>query len=226
MPDAVMLFAAGFGTRMRPLTDHRPKPLIEVAGTPLIDHAMKWVRDFGPSRIVVNAHYKADQIERHFDGTDVRVVIEAPEILDTGGGLKAALPLLQADPVFTMNTDAVWRGPNPLEVLSDAWTNDMHALLLCVPTARAMGHDGGGDFDIAQDGTATWGNETIYSGVHILRTDLVSNRAEIVFSLKAVWDDLEATGALRAVEYPGLWCDVGHPGGIELAEAMLAGHDV
>jgi MurNAc alpha-1-phosphate uridylyltransferase len=221
-----MLFAAGFGTRMGALTKNRPKPLAAVGGRPLIDHAMEIVRDYAPKTVVCNAHYKAEQIVDHFAGTKVTVVVEAPDILDTGGGLKAALPLLKSDPVFTMNTDAVWKGPNPLRVLADEWAGDMQALLLCVPKANAIGHVGTGDIDIDPNGHASWGNNTIYSGVQIIRTDIVSNTVQKVFSLKTVWEDLVAQNALNAVTYPGLWCDVGHPEGITLAEAMLASRDV
>lgn len=226
MPDAVMLFAAGFGTRMKALTQDRPKPLVPVAGHPLIDHAMRIVRDFGPRRVVANAHYKADQIVNHFAGTDVQVQVEKPDILDTGGGLKAALPLLAAETVFTMNTDAVWRGPNPLSLLNRAWTDDMRALLLCIPKVHAIGHVGAGDIAINADGTAHWGADTIYSGVQIIRADCVSDMPESVFSLKAVWERLERAGQLKAIAYPGLWCDVGHPEGVALAEAMLEDGDV
>jgi len=221
MPDAVMLFAAGFGTRMGALTSDRPKPLIKVAGLPLIDHALGLVRDLAPSRIVLNAHYNAQQIVDHVAGTGVRVAVETPDILDTGGGLKAAMPLLESDVVFTMNTDAVWKGPNPLRILRDAWQDDMQALLLCVPKGRAIGHAGKGDFDISDDGTATWGDDAIYTGVQIIRLDTVSETAQDVFSLKTVWERLEAQGQLRAVTYPGEWCDVGRPEGIVLAEKML-----
>ena len=221
MPDAIMLFAAGFGTRMGALTKDRPKPLVEVAGQPLVDHAMALVREAGVERVVVNAHYLSEQIVDHFEGTDVTVAVEMPEILDTGGGLKAALPVLGAETVFTMNTDAVWKGPNPLSVLRAAWSEDMQVLLLCVPTGKAIGHAGGGDFDILSDGRASWGTEAIYSGVQIIRTDIVSNMAQNVFSLKEVWVELEAQSKLHAVLYPGQWCDVGHPGGIALAEDLL-----
>lgn len=226
MTDAVMLFAAGFGTRMGALTKDRPKPLVKVAGKPLIDHAMRFVRDFPDARVVVNAHYKSGQIIDFFDGTDVKVSVETPQILDTGGGLKAALPLLDADVIFTMNTDAVWDGPNPLRVLKSAWKDDMQALLLCVPKAQTIGHAGKGDIDISPNGRATWGIETIYSGVQIIRSDIVSNTPENVFSLKAIWQKLEANGKLKAVVYPGRWCDVGHPDGITLAEDMLRTTDV
>lgn len=226
MTDAVMLFAAGFGTRMGVLTKDQPKPLIRVAGKPLIDHAMDFVADIAPAHVIANAHYKADQIVDHFAGTDVQVAIETPEILDTGGGLKAALPLLKADVLFTMNTDAVWDGPNPLTVLKEAWSDDMQALLLCVPKAQTIGHVGKGDIDILPDGHARWGTETVYSGVQIIRSELVSNTTENVFSLKAIWEVLEARGDLHAVAYPGRWCDVGHPEGIILAEDMLRSADV
>lgn len=221
-----MLFAAGFGTRMGPLTKDRPKPLVRVAGKPLIDHAMAFVRDINSARVVVNAHYKADQIVAHFAGSDVQVVIETPDILDTGGGLKSALTLFASDTVFTMNTDAVWDGPNPLSVLKSAWTSDMKALLLCIPKAQAIGHNGAGDIDVLAGGRATWGKDTIYSGVQIIRSDVVSNIAENVFSLKAVWKDLEKKDQLTAVTYPGRWCDVGHPAGVALAENMLGYSDV
>ncbi|WP_439524207.1 nucleotidyltransferase family protein [Marivita sp.] len=221
MSDAIMLFAAGFGTRMGDLTKDRPKPLVPVAGKPLIDHAMAFVRDIAPSAIVANAHYKADQIVEHFAGTNVQVSIETPKILDTGGGLKAALPLLQSDVVFTMNTDAVWDGPNPLSVLKSAWTNGTQALLLCIPNANAIAHSGKGDLNIDDAGCATWGSQTIYSGVQLIRTELVSDTPQNVFSLKQIWEQLEQAGQLRAVVYPGKWCDVGHPDGIAMAEQML-----
>ena len=221
-----MLFAAGFGTRMGSLTADRPKPLVHVAGRPLIDHAMDIIREHAPKTIVCNAHYKAEQIVDHFAGSDVIVAKETPDILDTGGGLKTALPLLRASLVFTMNTDAVWSGPNPLTVLAKAWSNDMQALLLCVPKTNAIGHLGKGDFDVSGDGHAVWGDDTIYSGVQIIRTELVSNTEKSVFSLRDIWVDLIDQNALHAVTYPGLWCDVGHPDGITQAEAMLAGHDV
>lgn len=226
MPDAVMLFAAGFGTRMKHLTRDRPKPLIPVAGKPLIEHAMAFVREAAPARAVVNAHYKAGLIVDHFAGSDVQVRVETPDILDTGGGLKAALPLLNADAVMTMNTDAVWDGPNPLTLLDAAWTDDMQALLLCIPKTRAIGHSGSGDFDVDARGHATWGTQTVYSGVQIIRSKLVSDMAQNVFSLKAIWQELEAAGRLNAILYPGRWCDVGHPDGVTLAEEMLGYSDV
>ncbi|MFP4238614.1 MAG: nucleotidyltransferase family protein [Rhodosalinus sp.] len=228
MPDAVMLFAAGFGTRMGALTADRPKPLIEVAGRPLLDHALEIARGPRPARIVANAHYRAGQIAAHLADTEVRVSHEPEAILDTGGGLRAALPLLAADPVFTLNTDAVWQGPNPLSLLRAAWDGArMEALLLCLPPEDALGHAGAGDFAIGAGGQAVRGPGAVYSGAQIIATGALAEVPERVFSLNRVWDGMIARGTLYAMLYPGRWCDVGRPEGIALAEALLAeGHDV
>ena len=221
MPDAVMLFAAGFGTRMGALTRDRPKPLIEVAGRPLIDHALALAEAEAPRR-VVNTHYRADQLAAHLAERDVAISDEQPEILDTGGGLKRALPLLDADPVFTLNTDAVWRGPNPLAVLRAAWREGMEALLLLLPPERAAGHAGRGDFLRAPDGRLWRGPGLVHTGAQILRTGPVADWPEEAFSLNPVWDAMAARGGLHGVIYDGAWCDVGRPEGIALAEGMLA----
>ncbi|MBY6004010.1 nucleotidyltransferase family protein [Salipiger bermudensis] len=223
MPDALMLFAAGFGTRMGALTADRPKPLIEVAGKPLIDHALDLAEGFGPLRRVANAHYRADQLEAHLAPRDVAVSREEPEILDTGGGLRLALPLLGADPVFTLNTDAVWSGPNPLRLLAEAWDPArMDALLLCVPLGSAIGRKGGGDFEIAPGGQLQRGGDFVYTGAQIVRTDTLQAVLEPVFSLNLLWNRMAEEGRLFGLPYPGKWCDVGHPEGIRLAEEMLA----
>jgi MurNAc alpha-1-phosphate uridylyltransferase len=220
MPDAVMLFAAGFGTRMGVLTAHRPKPLIEVAGQPLLDHALALTE--GIARRVVNAHYLSDQIAAHLAGSDVHLSIEAPDVLDTGGGLRHALPLLGPDPVFTLNTDAVWRGPSPLDLLKQAWQPDrMEALLLCVPLAQAVGRKGEGDFDLQADGQLRRRGGFVYTGAQILRTEALHTIPERVFSLNRLWNAMAARGRLYGLAYPGHWCDVGHPEGIALAEEML-----
>jgi MurNAc alpha-1-phosphate uridylyltransferase len=225
-----MLFAAGFGTRMGALTQDRPKPLIEVAGRALLDHTLDIARAADVERIVVNTHYKTDQIKAHLaaqGGTpQIKISHEAPDILDTGGGLMAALPLLDSSPVFTMNTDAIWRGPNPLGLLAEAWRDDMDALLLCLPPAQAIGHGGKGDFTLAPDGHATRGPGLVYSGVQIIRTDVLDAMPRGAFSLNLIWDRLIARNRLNAVVYPGQWCDVGHPGGIALAEQLLDAPDV
>ena len=220
MPDAVMLFAAGFGTRMGALTANTPKPLLPVARKPLLDHALDLTT--GIKTRVVNAHYHADQIETHLRGTGVVVSVEQPDILDTGGGLKHALPRLGDEPVFTLNTDAVWSGPNPLDLLRAAWSpEEMDALLLCVPLARAVGRKGGGDFDLT-DGHLSWRGDMVYTGAQIVKTDALRDIPETAFSLHALWNTALDARRFCGIPYPGTWCDVGHPEGIRLAEEMLA----
>lgn len=226
-PRAVMLFAAGFGTRMGALTRDRPKPLIQVAGRPLIDHALDLARATRPARIVANVHFHADMLAAHLGPRGVLLSREEPEILETGGGLRAALPLLGPGPVFTMNTDAIWVGPNPLALLASAWNPArMDALLMCVPVARAVGHDGPGDFAADDKGRIRRGPGLVYGGVQIVRTEGLHDFEEAAFSLNRLWDRMQRAGRLHAVTYPGRWCDVGHPGGIALAEALLEDQDV
>ena len=221
-PRSVMLFAAGFGTRMGDLTADRPKPMIPVAGKSLIDHALDLVRAHGPERIVANIHYKPQALIDHLQDSNVTLSHETPDILDTGGGLRAALPHLGDGPVFTMNTDAVWRGPNPLDQLADLWdAARMDALLLCIPRPNAVGHAGKGDFVIGPDGTAQRGPGHVYSGLQIVKTDRLPGIEETAFSLNLLWDTMLAEGRLFATTYPGEWCDVGHPEGIVMAEEML-----
>ena len=219
-----MLFAAGFGTRMKPLTLSRPKPLIKVAGKALLDHALDQVDASGMGRIVVNSHYLADQIADHLaPRPDVAISDEQPDILDTGGGLRKALALLGTGPVLTMNTDAVWTGANAINQLRAAWNPDlMDALLLLVPTKNAIGHAGNGDFVPDDNGRLTRGPGLVYSGVQIVKTDGLSAIEENSFSLNLLWNKMIADGRLYGTAHTGGWCDVGHPGGIKLAESMLA----
>ena len=217
----LMLFAAGFGTRMGALTADRPKPLVEVAGRPLIDHALDLVLPVVRGPVVANAHYRADQLEAHLSDTPVQVIREEPEILETGGGLRNALPLLGTGPVFTMNSDSVWRGPNPLDVLARSWRDDMDALLLGIPVDQAIGHKGTGDFTAGPP--VARGPGLVYSGVQIIRTDGLGDIPDTAFSLNLLWDRMLERGTLHVVTYEGAWCDVGHPEGITLAEGMLSG---
>ncbi|QFT58283.1 Bifunctional protein GlmU [Sulfitobacter sp. THAF37] len=219
----LMLFAAGFGTRMKPLTDDRPKPLIQVAGKPLVDHALALGRDAGCAPIVANLHYKAEQLERHLAGTEVITLREQPDILDTGGGLRNAGPTLGQDTVVTMNTDAIWAGPNPINLLRQAWKPEqMDALLIAIPLQQARGYDGAGDFTLEPDGRLTRGPGLLFGGVQIVKTTLLPQIPERVFSLNRLWDMMHERGRLFGLRYPGSWCDVGHPAGIGVAEDMLA----
>ncbi|MGI1662194.1 nucleotidyltransferase family protein [Palleronia sp. KMU-117] len=207
---------------MGALTAARPKPLIEVAGVTLLDRARALAHESGHSPVVVNTHYKAEAMARHLAGTDVRLSPEAPRILDTGGGLRHALPLLGDGPVATLNPDCVWSGPNPLRVLEGAWDPArMGALLLVVPLGRSHAHEGTGDFDLADDGRLRRKGPYVYTGAQILDPAGLGEIADEVFSLNLLWNRLATERRLFGVVYPGRWCDVGHPAGIQAAEALL-----
>jgi MurNAc alpha-1-phosphate uridylyltransferase len=222
-----MLFAAGFGTRMGALTANRPKPLIPVGGRALIDHTLDLALAIKPKRIVANTHYLAQMMADHLEPLGVALSHEDPDILDTGGGLFAALPLLGPDPVFTMNTDAIWAGPNPLDLLQSAWNPDkMDALLMCVPLAQTVGYTRQGDFVLDAQGRISWGSEQVYGGVQIIKTDGLEQFQERAFSMHLPWNKMLADQRFFGISYPGRWCDVGHPGGLAQAEALLANHDV
>lgn len=222
----VMLFAAGFGTRMGQLTADQPKPLIPVGGRCLIDHAFAQIDAVKAGPVVVNLHYRGEQIERHLNGRDVRLSWEKDQILETGGGMRAALHLLGPDPVIALNTDAVWTGDNPLQQLMDGWDNSrMDALLLLLPASKATGHKGKGDFLLSEDGRirrANGADGTVYLGAQIINTTGLSAISETVFSLNRLWDVMIAEGRAYGIVHRGGWCDVGSPDGIALAEAMLA----
>ena len=224
-PPPLMLFAAGLGTRMGALTATRPKPLIEVAGRPLIDHALALADAAGITRIIANTHYLPDQIEAHLAPRSILISREDPRILETGGGLKRALPLLGANPVLTLNTDAVWTGENPLAQLLAAWDGDrMDGLLLLLPASQATGHTGTGDFLMDGSGRlarAKGGPGPVYLGAQIIRTDGLTEIDEEVFSLNRLWDRMIAQGRLFGLIHRGGWCDVGRPEGIALAETLL-----
>jgi MurNAc alpha-1-phosphate uridylyltransferase len=228
-PYPLMLFAAGFGTRMGALTADRPKPLIPVAGRALIDHALDIAGAADVARIVVNTHYRADQLARHLQGQPVRISHEPGPILDTGGGLKAALPLLGPGPVATLNSDAIWTGANPLATLAAAWDpGRMEALLLLMPATRARGPGGRGDFRLDGDGRlsrGTGGEDHVYLGAGIIDPARLQAIPDRVFSLNRPWDAIAAEGRLCGVLHRGGWCDVGRPEGIARAEAMLRGQD-
>lgn len=225
VPPPLMLFAAGFGTRMGALTAARPKPLIPVAGRPLIDHALALADDAEITRIVANIHYLPDQITTHLAPRDIALSHETPAILETGGGLKAALPLLGGNPVLTLNTDAVWTGANPLTQLIAAWDSArMDGLLLLLPAARATGHSGTGDFLINTDGRLTRAKGAagaVYLGAQMLRTAGLADITAEVFSLNLLWDRMISDGRLFGLIHDGGWCDVGRPEGIAQAETLL-----
>ncbi len=216
-----MLFAAGLGTRMRPLTDTLPKPLVQVAGRPLLDHALDLVHGAGLTRIVANTHYLAEQMEAALAARAVKAVHE-PVLLDTGGGLRNALPHLKRGPVLTLNTDCVWTGPNPIECLCNVWDRDrMDAMLLLIEHDNAVGHRGSGDFFLSDDGRLSRGKGMVYSGLQVVNPDCVRDVQKRVFSLNELWDLLAARGRLFGLIHKGGWVDVGRPSSIALAEELL-----
>lgn len=228
MPDfpfPLMLFAAGFGTRMGSLTSDRPKPLIPVAGRALIDHALATADDAGAHKVVVNTHYRAAQIARHLAGRDIAISHEVDQILETGGGLRAALPLLGPGPVAILNSDGIWTGANPLLELANAWDGTrMEALLLLLPVTATLGHGSRGDFALDADNRISrgaGGEDQVYVGASILNPDRLAGIKDTVFSLNQPWNEMIATGTAFGVVHQGGWCDVGHPQGIAEAERLL-----
>ena len=217
-----MLFAAGFGTRMKHLTANRPKPLVKVSGKALIDHTLEIARGVAPQTILANLHYLPHMLVEHLADTGVQTILETPEILETGGGLRNALPILGDAPVVTMNTDAIWSGPNPVKMALDAWKPDqMDALLVCVPVSKTVGYSGNGDFEIDANGCLIRGTSSVYGGVQIIKTDRLAAISETAFSLNVIWNQMLKDERLFGINYTGNWCDVGHPDGIKLAEDML-----
>ena len=227
VPKSAMLFAAGLGTRMGRLVEDRPKPMVTVAGRPLIDYTLQHVDDFGALTCVANLHYQPQKLADYLGPKNIQLSYEEPKILDTGGGLKAALPLLGPGPVFTLNTDAVWSGPNPLSVLADIWDPDrMDALLICIPWKNTRGRKTPGDFSIGDDGKLTRSGDFVYGGIQILKTEDIAACDRAVFSLNAIWNKISERGRLFGAKYSGKWCDVGHPEGVKLAEKLLLETDV
>ena len=218
----LMIFAAGKGTRRAPLTDVTPKPLIPVAGRTLLDRALDLGQQAGTGRVVVNIHHLGGQIRDHI-GARAAISDETERLLETGGGLRKALPLLGPGPVITMNPDVVWTGPNPVAALLDAWRDDMDALLMLVPIARTHGRQGGGDFGLGPGDRLIRGGDLVYGGAQIVRPDRLAEIPDEVFSLNRLWDLLIAEGRAHGLVHQGAWCDVGRPDCIPLAEGLLRG---
>jgi MurNAc alpha-1-phosphate uridylyltransferase len=226
------ILAAGLGTRMRPLTDNRPKPLIEVAGRKLIDHAVDALVAANIGKAVVNAHYLADQIvawAKSVSKVEISISDERGKLLDTGGGIKHALPLLGEEAFFVLNSDAFWIESDPpaLVRLREAWNESvMDCLLLLCPPAMARGYDGAGDFHLDDAGRLTRRSNSalasyVYIGAYIVHARVFAGLAEEKFSMNTIWDTMIAQGRLFGLEHHGLWLHVGTPDAIALAEAVL-----
>ncbi|OSZ72522.1 mannose-1-phosphate guanylyltransferase [Sphingomonas sp. IBVSS1] len=233
LPASAMVMAAGLGKRMRPLTATRPKPLIEVAGRSLLDRALDRVAAAGIGHAVVNAHYFADQIEAAVKArstpTSIDVSDERGLLLETGGGITKALPLLEGEAFYTINADNMWiDGPiDTLRLLASRWdAGEMDALLLLVPLARAHGYDGRGDFHM--DGLGRLAPRSgmkvapfVYSGLQIISRRLFDGEPVEPFTMWRAWNKALANGRMFGLSHPGLWFHVGTPASIGETEALL-----
>lgn len=235
-PKIAMVLAAGLGTRMRPLTDDRPKALVEVGGRALIDHMLDRLVAAGVETAVVNVHAFADRLEAHLMARQARgmgpqIVIsdERPQALETGGGIKQALPLLGEGPVWVANIDSVWieEGVPALEAVAGAWdAGTMDVCLMLAPTAGSLGfHDSGDVF--LDNGTVRFKASgeiapLVYVGVHICKPAITADGPDGPFSLTPIWRDLATRGRVHGMVPEGLWMHVGDPVARDLAEARLA----
>ena len=233
VPDTAMVMAAGLGKRMRPLTATRPKPLVEVAGKALIDHALDRLRAAGIRKIVVNVHYLADALEAHLKvragDFDVKISDERKLLLETGGGMIQAEPMIGADPFLVVNSDNYWvDGPaDTLHLLASLWREpDMDALLLVVPQARAGNHRGPGDFHMTADGRLARRQKGkvapfVFTGIQMISKRLLKDAPEGAFSTNILWDRAIAGGRCFGAVHQGLWFDVGNPTAIKATERAL-----
>lgn len=231
-----MVLAAGLGTRMRPISDTTPKPLIEVAGRTLLDRAIDRLALAGVARVVVNLHYKAEMVAAHLAARAQPPRIELsrePALLETGGGVKRALPLL-GDWFFVVNSDALWLDGREQALARLAAAFDrarLDAVLLLARTVGAVGYDGDGDYFLAPDGTPWRRGEReiapyLFSGIQLLHRRLFAGIGEERFSLNRVYDSAAAAGRLAAIVHDGGWYHVGTPDGLAATRARFARHRV
>ena len=225
-----MVLAAGYGVRLRPLTDHTPKPLVPVAGKPMIEYALDHLRAYGIGEIVINvSHHKDQLIEYAGRCRDLRFQIsEEAEPLETGGGLKQALPLLGTEPVFTINSDILWDddGESALGGLARHWDGDrMDFLLRGQPKARAVGHDKGEDhLFIKPENTLGWDERDapyIIAGVGVLHPRILAGAQDGKFSIKVLWHQALERGRLFCLPHRGRWFQTGSVADIAATEKVL-----
>jgi MurNAc alpha-1-phosphate uridylyltransferase len=232
IPRSAMILAAGLGTRMRPLTDMMPKPLVPVGGKPLINHVLDRLAAVGVETAVVNVHHFADQIEQHLKPRRAPKIVISDErdgVLGTGGGVVKALPLLGPEPFFHVNSDTLWiDGVKPnLERLAVAFQPDqMDALLLLAPTATSVGYAGRGDFSMATDGRLRRRGERevvpfVYAGIAILSPALFADTPRGAFALTRLFDRAIEQERLFGLRLEGVWMHVGTPESVAAAEAAI-----
>lgn len=232
-PRTAMVMAAGLGKRMRPLTATRPKPLVEVAGRTLLDHCIDRLKEGGVERAVVNVHYLADSVEAHLrtrvSGIEIAVSDERGQLMETGGGLMQAKDMIDADPFLCVNSDNLWvDGPvNALRLLAGRWDADeMDALLLLVPQARANNHSGKGDFHMDPMGRLSRRKANrvapfVFTGIQMLSKSVLTDAPDGPFSTNLFWNRAIEAGRCFGVVHQGMWFDVGTPQAIPATEAML-----
>lgn len=233
-PRSAFVLAAGLGTRMRPLTDTLPKPLVQLRRKALLDHVLDRIADAGVPEAIVNVHYKADLIEAHLQSrTKPKITIsdERNVLLETGGGIKKALPLLGADAFLTHNSDSVWLegvGSN-LARLFAAWNDDkMDCLLMLALGSASVGYTGKGDFSSDSEGKIRRRREGevvpfVFTGVQIVHPRLFADAPEGAFSMNALWNRAMLTGRAYSIRMDGLWMHVGSPGELAEAERVMGG---
>ncbi len=233
MPSTAMLLAAGLGTRMRPLTDHRPKPLVKVGGKSLIDWTLDQLATAGVPRAVVNVHHFAPMLTEHLKTRTtpaISISDESERLLDTGGGVVKALPLLGDKAFFVFNCDAIIRDhvTSFLSRLSAAWNPAaLDVLMLVHPRATAHGFDGPGDFFVDDAGTmmrrgAASSAPYVYAGAYILNPRLLAGETAQPFSMNKIWDRAIADGRMKALVHDGAWYHVGTPEAVGETEKLLA----
>ena len=231
-PSHAMVLAAGKGLRLRPITLSRPKPLVEVAGQAMLDGVLDRLAEAGVAEAVVNTHHLGHMIEGHLMSRKApRIRISREEaLLETGGGVKKALPLLGSRPFYAINGDVIWRdGKTPaLRRLAEAWDEEaMDVLLLLQPTASTIGYEGKGDFVMDQLGRLRRRKEGevapfLFAGLQILRHSLFAETPDGPFSLNLLYDRALAAGRLRGLRHDGAWYHVGTPEDLARVEAALA----
>ena len=232
IPDHAMVLAAGLGTRMRPVTDGMPKPLVPVAGKPLLDHVLDKLADAGVSNAVINVHYFAEQIEQHVVGRrapGITISDERSQLLNTGGGVRAALRFLGTAPFFLLNSDTLWIDgvDGNLNRLARAFDPvRMDALLLLAPTATSVGYVGRGDFAMDPAGVLRRRRERevvpfVYAGAAVLTPGMFADAPQGPFSLNLLFDRAIDAGRLCGLRLDGVWMHVGTPEAIMAAEAAI-----
>jgi len=226
-----MVLAAGLGKRMRPLTEARPKPLVELAGRTLLDRALDHLDDAGVAEIVVNTHYRGEMIAGHLDGRPGIVLSPEEELLETGGGIVYALPHLGDGPFYVVNSDSVWSdGHVPaLRRLAALWDDSrMDALLLLHPTVACSGVHDRGDFHMKPDGRLRRRGEGqvapfVFTGVQILHPRLFDGAPDGPFSLNVLYDRAQEAERLFGLRHDGEWFHVGTPEELAATAALFDG---